>query len=182
MLMVFLVGPPGVGKSTLMTELTASCSRLPADKPVPHEALMHAGLLVGAEIGRRRAAFSGTDALPMDVQPAASTWITTRPYDLILGEGARLSTIGFLHTAHAAGYRMVLFALHAPDEVLQARRTERGSNQDPKWMRGATTRARKVCERMSLDAAVHPLNAAAPPAELAAQVWRLEPELEVLRA
>ncbi|MEW9530676.1 P-loop-containing protein [Microbispora sp. NPDC049125] len=181
--LVYLVGPPGVGKTTLMAALTRGCDRTFQTTPVPHEQLRRGGEPVGLEVGRRRpGGFSGTDALAMNIQPAAVTWIATKPAPLVLGEGARLATTGFLSGARSFGYRVTVFYLHAPEYVLDDRRRERGSNQDPKWMRGATTRAANIAARMRLDADVHELDATAPTETLAAAAVKLEPALEVLNA
>ena len=180
-LLVYIVGPPGVGKTAVMAELTAGCRRVAASKPIGHESLLNRRGLVGIELGLRREAFSGTDALAMNAQPAASAWIQTRPHDLLLAEGARLATAGFLYGVRASGYRVAIIQLTVPEEVLEARRAERGSDQDPRWMRGATTRAQRICQRMALDANVWPVSALASPTEIADQIWRFEPQLEVLK-
>lgn len=186
MILLYIVGPPGAGKSTLMAELTRHCDRLTATGPVPHDLLCRPrgddqNADVAVEIGRRRAAFSGTDALGMSIQSKAVEWIATRPHALVLAEGARLGTTGFLLAARRAAYRVVLVHLDPPPDALAGRRAQRGSNQNPAWMRGAATRARRLAERMRMDADVHELISAMEPAGLAETVIRMAPELGVLR-
>lgn len=187
--LVYLVGPPGVGKSSVMEALTAECDRLTAlSTPVPHDVLCiprddDQNADVALELGKRRESFSGTDALGMSIQPKAVEWIATRPHRLVLGEGARLATVGFLHAARAAGYRLHLVHLQASDFTLAVRRRGRGSSQSEVWMRGAETRARRLVERMGLDVTTLltlPTDGVTP-AQLAAQVVENIPELEVLR-
>jgi ribose 1,5-bisphosphokinase PhnN len=184
--LLYLVGPPGVGKSTLMAEITAGLHRVPYSGPVPHDGLYRrmtppeTARSVGVEIGKRRESFSGTDALGMAVQPKAVEWIARRPHALVLGEGARLGTVGFLHAARSAGYRVIVVHLDSDEATLAARRLQRGSRQNEQWVRGATTRARRLAERMELDAEVHWLDGTMDPAGLAAEVRRMAPELEAL--
>lgn len=185
--LVYIVGPPGVGKSSVMEALTAECDRLSAISLVPHDVLCiprddDAPADVGIEIGKRRDTFSGTDALGMSIQPKAVEWIATRPHRLVLGEGARLATVGFLHAARAAGYTVHLVHLSAGDNALADRRTGRGSDQNPVWVRGATTRARRIMERMAVDADLHLMRTDRfPPTEVARTLTRWIPCLEVLR-
>ena len=152
MLLFYMVGPPGVGKSTVMEELTKNCDRKLKDKPFAYSTLERHGETVGIELGKRREKFSGTDALSMSVEPIARDWIGTKPHSLIMGEGARLGTIGFLSAARGVGYKVILVYLHADERTLQERRDGRGSQQSPRWMAGARTRAWRVYQRMQLDA------------------------------
>lgn len=187
--MVYLVGPPGVGKSSAMAALTENCRRVPRSGPVRHDTLVRPNVppqvatTVGVEIGARRESFSGTDALGMAVNPDAITWISEEnPYALVLAEGARLANTRFLLASVMAGYSLHLVHLFAPPSVLNARRIERGSNQNPKWIRGAETRSRRIMESMANDATLHWVSTdGADPRAVADAIVKQIPELEVLR-
>ena len=180
--LVYLIGAPGVGKTTLMEALTAACTRRLVVEPFAHEWLYRDGELVGVELGRRRGSFAGTDALSMSVGPEASRWVRRCRARLVLGEGARLATRRFLYAARSAGYRITLVHLVAPAAVLDERRARRGSAQDPAWMRGAESRAARLAAQLRYDAAVHELDATAPVQDLVADLVKCEPVLEVLGA
>lgn len=175
--LVYFFGPPGCGKSTLMAELTKNCERSAVASRLPHDVLFRDGNLVGVELGRRRAAFSGTDALSMSIQPKAVSWIGLRPHGLVLGEGARLATVGFMDAAEAAGYRVTPFYLEASEELLAQRRRQRGSQQNETWMRGAATRAANLADRIG----ALRLPARLPVEEIAGQARYYAPVLEVLQ-
>ncbi len=187
--LVYLVGPPGVGKTTLMAELTKHCRRGARTKPFAHDHLLRpdpaTGLWssdpVAIELGKQRDAFSGTDALSMSVQPLAVDWIIGRPHTLVLGEGARLATVGFLGAAAVSGYDVHLVHLEASPATLDVRRVGRGSSQSPQWMRGAETRARRIMERMDMDATLHWLRTdEAPLYVVLHDLLKAVPALEVL--
>ena len=178
--LVYIAGPPGAGKSTLMAALTAGVPRHPTPEPIPHDCL--AGGLA-AELGTRRpGGFPGTDSLSMSIQPKAIEWIAGKPYPLILGEGQRLGNKGFLYAALGAGYAVTLVHLDAAGPVLDARCAERGSAQNPAWRRGAATRAARLADAMELDAEVIRLDAAVFPDRLAVEVQRQVPALAELAA
>lgn len=179
--LVYVVGVPGAGKSTLLAALTGNAERYPQLKPFAHDVLLRNGRPVGAELGRRREAFSGTDALAMNVQPKAAQWLTERPYPLILGEGMRLGTIGFLKSAQAAGYAVKLLHLQTPEPVAAARRAQRGSKQDEKWLKAARTRVDNLVANLGDTGTLVPVGGEASPASMVWFLTQAIPELEALR-
>lgn len=177
--LVYVSGPPAAGKSTLMRELTACCHRTAATTLFAHDVLTVGGVPVGIELGRRRDAFSGTDALGMSVNPRAIEWIGRRPARLVLAEGDRLANTKFLSAARAAGYDVTLVCLDADPATLAARADARGSRQSPAWVRGRVTKAARLAE--TADAAgwrLIRLDATETPSRLAA---RLHSDLPALR-
>ena len=169
--LVYLIGPPASGKSTLMAHLRAGYEAVPRKGSVPHILLTDPryGDTQGIEIGALRDKFSGTDALRMDIHPHACEWIKTTQWPLVLAEGARLATRAFL-TAAAAQYEVHLAHLSAPDAVLDARCEQRASTQSPTWRRGAASRARNLAD-WSVEQpwiTLHRLNSTSPTPLLAA--------------
>jgi hypothetical protein len=116
------------------------------DQGMPRTELFHADRLVGAELGRHRASFSGTDALAMNIHPHACRWIAAAEHPLVLGEGQRLGTRSFLRAALDAGRTVDLVWLDPPAEVCRLRREARGSRQNPQWVKASTTRAARLAE------------------------------------
>ncbi|CAJ61395.1 Mycobacteriophage protein Gp1 (partial) [Frankia alni ACN14a] len=116
------------------------------------------------ELGRRRRAFSGTDALPMDAVVAAERYVRSgqaaRETALLLGEGARLGCARFLAAAVAGGWTVELVYLHGT-EVAAQRRAGRAAGQDERWVRGAATRARRLAEGPPAGVLVHRVDVAA---------------------
>jgi GTPase SAR1 family protein len=159
--LIYLVGQPGAGKSTLMRLLTAGYTRLPYDPPevpVAHDVLLDSvtGEIAGAEIGKRRELFSGTDALPSSVIEKAIPWIETLPYRRVLGEGARLSNLRFLRAAADAGYAVTVALLDHPDaeswRKLQARQI--GREQNISLVKSRLAAARNLAEQLTDTAGV----------------------------
>lgn len=144
--LLYLSGAPGTGKSTIMARLTEGCYRHVTENPLPHDRLYPADATtlddpLAAEIGRRREAFAGTDALGMAINPVACQWIASRPYHLVLGEGDRLANKRFLTTADEAGFHVHLVHLTADRETLDVRCHTRGSKQSDSWRQGRATKA-----------------------------------------
>lgn len=164
---VYLIGPPGAGKTSVMAELTRPWG-LPevVVTPVPH--LRWGGTV---EVGRRRGEFSGTDALGYAVVPSAVAWVTgeQRP-DVLLGEGDRLACGAFFDALRLVGHLTVV-SLEAPPDLSYQRMWDRAARlgrplQNEAWWRGRVTKC------MNLAVAYHAvrLDASAPVGLLARQV------------
>lgn len=155
--LIYLVGQPGSGKSTLMAKLTAQYDRhsiAPCDPyPVAHDVLTDksTGMVVGAEIGKRRDLFSGTDALASSIVDKAAPWIANQPYPLVLAEGARLANKRFLEAAMAGGYHVTLVLLdHTDAEKWRAKRSkEIGKVQNEGWVKGRLSASRNLADQFA---------------------------------
>lgn len=179
--LIYLSGPPAAGKSTLMAELTAGHPRTPQPEArVPH--IQVGDPAIALELGADRPLHPGTDTLAMNIQPRAITWISTRPHHLILGEGDRLATVGFLTAAAEAGYTVDLLHLDAPPALTAERAARRGTNQNPTWVKGRHTKNARLAawaERVP-GVIVHYLDAYRPTAALAATARNRIPALQSL--
>lgn len=167
-----------------MASLTRGLVRVAHVDPdrVPFEKLYRdTGELIGAEIGRRREGFPGTDALQMNVMPRARSWVQSHFYPLLLGEGDRLSSMRFMDSAAEAGYEVNLCVMSVRASVLDARCRARGSEQSLSWRRGRATAAARLAD--AADTAgykVHRLDGERPVTELRKELLAL-PALEMLR-
>lgn len=148
---VYLIGGPGVGKSTVMDALLrewkpGAYTRFTVREMFGHW-LEHEVLGAGAYLGKLRPEYPGTDALSRSVQPHAVSWVALLPVmDLswVFGEGERLGNVGFL-TALGKQTKLRVIHLVAPPEVLERRRLHRvGKPMTAVYCRAKTTQAANV--------------------------------------
>lgn len=145
---LYVVGEPGVGKTTLVERILAPYDRLPPTRlgygVLEGEPLIEHGVVCGLHLGKRRPSFGGTDALGMTVLPDAIRWANEAPMpERLIGEGARLTHPHFL-AALAQRTRLIVVHLVAEPETVEARIAARGSKQRPAWRKGQQTRVRNA--------------------------------------
>lgn len=183
MYLLYLTGPPAAGKSTLVSALTQDLRRVPSEGTdrVPFDKLYRDREIVGAELGRRRDGFPGTDTLQMNVMPRARQWIQSHFYPVVIAEGSRLASMRFLDSAAEAGYEVHLAVMNARMSVLDERCSKRGSTQSRSYRLGRATMSLRLgvfAEEAGYH--VHNLDAERPVAELKAELMKL-PALKVLK-
>lgn len=180
MLGAYLAGIPGSGKSSLLAALSAGVPVSWMTRPFAHALYTGPGgdPVLGAQLGGLHPAFPGTDRLSMGVQPLAIDWVSGAPVPLLVGEGDRLATAGFLNAFAAACDVFTLVLLDVPADVAASRRAIRGSHQSESWVKG---RATKVSNLVSHRSHVVLDGTLAPPDLLAAAV-RSVPAFAALRS
>lgn len=157
--LLYLVGEPGVGKTTVMAGLTEGLHAIPlqalrGEAPARVAYVDIVGQPIRAvELGRRReGGFSGTDALPMAVIGEAVRYVTSglaaHESPALLAEGARLANRRFLNACLEAGYRVDLVHLQGP-EAAGRHRDARGSEQADSFIRGRRTASANLAEAMT---------------------------------
>jgi hypothetical protein len=148
---VYLIGAPGSGKSTAAAKVRAMASKQELhEEPVPYMLMTRGGMNWYAELGRKRASFSGTDALAMDIIDKAIGWVKTRPYTRLFAEGDRLANSRFFVAVKAAGYELTVVYLAVPqgalDERRKARATQVGKEQNAVWVKGRDSKTATLAQ------------------------------------
>lgn len=151
---IYLIGEPGVGKTTVSLELAAKYALQPAirlHKQLWGQEMTRGHITKGVLLGKSKPPFSGTDALGMSVNPDACHWVENQTdYRLIIGEGARLTNTKFL-TALAEHTNLTLALLTADNaqERRENRQKAMGTEaQDAQWVQGRKTAARNAAANL----------------------------------
>jgi hypothetical protein len=163
-LVLWVVGPPGAGKTTLVRALLDAADprgqRYTTAGPkwtvVPGR-LTLAGHYVGGT-------FDGADTVPYNgVEPALRDWaasvVLQNPLTVLDGDRfSHGSALRFFDRGDLQAFvrdgpdvRTAAVLLTAPSRVLAERRAERGSKQNPAWVLGRETKARRFAESLGRD-------------------------------
>ncbi len=146
---IWIVGEPGVGKTTFARNLIASlCAPEPTKVELQNPKWTIFDGKVAAAGWWRRGIFDGSDTLPINqIKPAIVFWachLTSVPYAIL--DGDKLATTGAVAVAQERGARLVCFRLRGLVEAAQ-RRLERGSKQNESWIKGRRTKSRNFADR-----------------------------------
>jgi hypothetical protein len=82
----------------------------------------------------------------MAIQPKAIAWVHSAPVPAIIGEGDRLSTVGFIEAMTHACQEFTLLWLDTPAALAEERRRARGSTQNEAWIRGRRTKLARLLQ------------------------------------
>jgi hypothetical protein len=136
---LFVVGPPGVGKTTLIRRFVEPGSALiSAPKWTIGARVCAAGHYTGAK-------FDGADTVPYNGVMTALAFWEERLQDraLTIFDGDRFSYAGVRAFFRERNVPQLCIHLDAPANVLVARRAARGSNQNETWIKGRASKASK---------------------------------------
>lgn len=151
MKLVYLIGIPGTGKSTVMKKVMEKIvdNRKPEwvpDRPID---LLDTHVLKGERIRvlgkyEEGETFSGTDRLSMAVAPKAIEWVQTNPNEVVFGEGDRLNNKAFFESCKP---NLHIIHLTVSDEERQRRYAERGSEQPEKFIQTCRTKCKNILDQ-----------------------------------
>jgi hypothetical protein len=141
-MILFLVGAPGVGKTTLARLLLEPDPYL-VQKPkwTVGETICAAGHYTGGT-------FDGADMVPYNgAKDALAYWAQNlKSKKLTIFDGDRFSNANTLAFLKNEGARITCVHLEVDDAELTRRREQRGSKQNASWMLGRKTKARRFAE------------------------------------
>lgn len=148
-LALFVVGAPGVGKTTFVRALLGMPKSIVALNPKPKWTTTGGICAAGHYTG---GTFDGADMVPYNgAADALAFWEENlaRQYSLSVFDGDRFSNEkALLRIAERVKCASVL--LTADEDTLIRHREARGSNQNASWMRGRATKAERFNESVKL--------------------------------
>lgn len=144
-------GRPGTGKTTLFRKYMEGKNFQPVEPAklvsANYDAQRDLYILGKYEEGE---VFAGTDRLSMAVQPAAQEWIASHNCN-VLFEGDRIFNQSFLEFAMGLpNTELHVLYLKAPNEVLEQRYQDRGSEQSEQFLRGRETKYNNLLSNFEL--------------------------------
>jgi hypothetical protein len=154
---LFVVGAPGVGKTTSVRTLLDSVDplhlRFMTRNPkwtVVRGKIACAGHYTGAKFdGADTVPYNGARALVESI-PRVSAEFAPR---VLVFDGDRFSDLGSRTEIQARTSGIHVAMICAPDDQTSERRLRRGSDQNPSWVRGRETKARRFFSMPGWDSA-----------------------------
>lgn len=150
MKMLYIIGVPGIGKTTIVDRLLKGVE---GDvNSVPYVSWTHYSYSC-AQLGYRREHFGGTDALGMAAQKHViallDEWRHNSRYRYILAEGDRLANKKFFEACIYMDINLTVAAL-VNDELAEKRREKRaaelGKEQNERWIGSRHTKVQNLIE------------------------------------
>ena len=147
-LVLFLFGSPGVGKTSLARRLLWSGGRDPTLLYRPKWSFTDNVCAAGHYKGEL---FDGADTIPYNGAKDVLEWWSHqfRLWPLTLFDGDRMNTKGTLEFLERFGAKPTAILLKADRLTLTARRLDRGSCQDPSWIKGRETKSVRFAQQMT---------------------------------
>lgn len=147
MRLTYLIGVPGVGKTTLLNSITDGLPGMAVRRPFARTLYVN-GVV---QLGEARDVFGGTDTLSMSVQPKVLEWAEMPDYPDLVGEGDRLANAKFFEAMSGLGYDLCIVNCHASEETTSRRRLSRAEAhsmkpQNPTWVQGRLTKYARLAE------------------------------------
>lgn len=134
--LLYIVGEPGAGKSTLMKEIYKGWAYQMVPKPFLHTEFANGVIMLGGI----REGYPGTDMLGLDASPRVVEWMAAHTPPMLMGEGARLGTPKFLRSAQSIGYHVHLVHMVSAGEA-RGRRNSRLAPQRATFVKGQITKS-----------------------------------------
>jgi hypothetical protein len=144
MKLIYLIGVPGTGKSTIMKQFMETQNSWKQERVTDLLDTHVSGQVRVLGKYEEGETFSGTDRLSMAVAPKAVEWISTKPDEVIFGEGDRLNNAGFFT---AAGDDLTIIHLTVSDAERERRYKQRGSDQSEKFIQTTRTKCANILEK-----------------------------------
>jgi len=144
-----LTGIPGTGKSTIARKVL---NAYPTQQIKDSTLVCHVGenFTVMGDYSDPNEIFPGTDRLSMSVSPVFQDYVKKHQPEFFL-EGDRLVGNGTIDFLIAEGYDVKIWCLSVPASVIQERYVQRGSNQDPKFLKSKATKVSNIRSRFDLE-------------------------------